>query len=114
MRFLDGITILNEVKNVTNSMPVAIILTVCGFILMGVSIYTIYLMIVERDYSALFLPFIGIIVSVMAFIVANLKMNETPYTSYEVTISDEVSFKDFTNKYEVIEQRGEIYVVRER
>ena len=33
---------------------------------------------------------------------------------YEVTISDEVSMNDFYNRYEIIEQRGEIYVIREK
>ena len=40
--------------------------------------------------------------------------NSAEITTYEVTISDEVSFKDFTSKYEIIEQRGEIYIVKER
>ena len=33
---------------------------------------------------------------------------------YEVTISDEVSMNDFYNRYNVIEQRGDIYVIREK
>ena len=35
-------------------------------------------------------------------------------SEYEVTISDEVSMNDFYNRYEIIEQRGEIYVIREK
>ena len=52
-----------------------------------------------------------------SFIVSILVLNTSPQetqTLYEVTISDEVSFKDFTSKYEIIEQRGEIYIVKER
>ena len=33
---------------------------------------------------------------------------------YKVTITDEVSMTDFMDKYEVIEQEGKIYTVRER
>lgn len=33
---------------------------------------------------------------------------------YEVTISNEVSMNDFYNRYDIIEQRGEIYVIREK
>ena len=35
-------------------------------------------------------------------------------THYEVTISDEVNFNEFNEKYEIIEQDGKIYTVRER
>lgn len=33
---------------------------------------------------------------------------------YKVTISDEVSMSEFLDKYEIIEQEGKIYTVRER
>lgn len=35
-------------------------------------------------------------------------------TQYKVTISDEVNFNEFVEKYEVIEQDGKIYTVREK
>ena len=39
----------------------------------------------------------------------------TEYASqYKVTISDEVSMNDFLAKYEIIDQEGKIYTVRER
>lgn len=34
-------------------------------------------------------------------------------TQYKVTISDEVSMNDFVERYEIIEQKGKIYTVRE-
>lgn len=33
---------------------------------------------------------------------------------YEVSITDEVSFNEFTQHYKIIDQHGEIYVVEER
>jgi hypothetical protein len=42
---------------------------------------------------------------------------ETPKeyeTQYKVTISDEVNFNEFNEKYEVIEQDGKLYTIRER
>ena len=33
---------------------------------------------------------------------------------YKVTISDEVSMNDFLDRYEIIDQEGKIYTVRER
>ena len=35
-------------------------------------------------------------------------------TTYKVTISEEVSLNDFMEKYEIIDQEGKIYTVRER
>ena len=35
-------------------------------------------------------------------------------TEYKVTISDEVSMNEFLEKYEIINQEGKIYTVRER
>ena len=35
------------------------------------------------------------------------------YNTYEVIIDDTVLMKDFTNTYEILEQRGKIYVVKE-
>ena len=35
------------------------------------------------------------------------------YTKYEVILDDSVSMNEFMNTYEVLEQRGQIYVVKE-
>ena len=41
-------------------------------------------------------------------------MTKVPdYTKYEVIIDDSVSMGEFMNTYEVLEQRGQIYVVKE-
>ena len=41
-------------------------------------------------------------------------MTQVPdYTKYEVIIDDSVSMSEFMNTYEVLEQRGQIYVVKE-
>lgn len=40
--------------------------------------------------------------------------DEIAYIKYEVIISDEVSFNEFTDNYEILEQRDRIYVIREK
>lgn len=35
-------------------------------------------------------------------------------TQYKITISDEVSMNDFIDRYEIVEQNGRLYTVRER
>ena len=36
------------------------------------------------------------------------------YTKYKVTISDEVNFNDFQERYEVISQEDKIYTIKEK
>lgn len=36
------------------------------------------------------------------------------YTKYQVTISDEVNFNEFSEKYEILDQDDKIYTVKER
>lgn len=43
-----------------------------------------------------------------------LAVDTTEVTEYKVTIDDSVKYVEFTEKYEVIDQEGEIYTVREK
>ena len=38
----------------------------------------------------------------------------TTVNQYEVTVNNTISFKEVTSKYDIIEQRGDIYVLREK
>lgn len=40
--------------------------------------------------------------------------NDISYIEYKVTIDDSVSFSDFNAKYEILDQEGKIYTIRER
>lgn len=40
--------------------------------------------------------------------------NQIDYIEHEVLINDLVSFTEFTEKYEIVSQKGKIYVVREK
>lgn len=55
---------------------------------------------------------VGLIISIPA---AKTTVDPIEYeTLYKVTIDDSVSMTEFNEKYEVIEQEGKIYTVRER
>jgi hypothetical protein len=62
--------------------------------------------------------FLGVIVSLISMIIVSilsaLPSNEVKQINYEVIINDSASFNDFTDKYEIIDKRGEIYIVTER
>lgn len=116
---MNGVTILNTItENVSG--------TACLIVLLIFSIVTIiisFIAIIEvsdkfSEFNGFVIAYIITgIVGILFVILLILELNtqpQEPQTLYEVTISDEVSFKDFTSKYEIIEQRGEIYVVKER
>lgn len=55
------------------------------------------------------------ILSVLSFIFAVTWPNVSDKKlKYEVTVSPEVSFVEFMQKYEIIGKRGEIYIIEER
>lgn len=56
---------------------------------------------------------IGVSFGVVAGAIACIETDEIK-TTYKVTISEEVSLNDFMEKYEIIDQEGKIYTVRER
>lgn len=53
--------------------------------------------------------------SLVLIYIFNVKGFETKIeTRYDVTISDEVKLTEFNEKYEIIEQKGKIYTIREK
>lgn len=54
------------------------------------------------------------LITIVCLIGALIKTDEIIDTEYDVIISDEVSMNEFTEKYEIIEQNGNIYTVKER
>jgi adenine/guanine phosphoribosyltransferase-like PRPP-binding protein len=56
--------------------------------------------------------FFGIIIGGALGLNAGIPVEYT--TEYKVIISDEVNFNEFQEKYEIIDQDGRIYVVREK
>ena len=59
--------------------------------------------------SLLIFSFISILIGTFGVIFLKIPGD----TIYEVIIDDSVSMNEFTNSYEVLEQRGQIYVIKE-
>ena len=117
---MDGVTILNTItENVSNTAGLLVVILIFSIVEIILSIIGIILCSNKfSEFNGFVIAYIIIgIAGISFFIVSILELNappQEPQTLYEVTISDEVSFKDFTSKYEIIEQRGEIYIVKER
>lgn len=118
---MDGITVLNEI---VNTIPPASMLD--WIFILGLTILlTIFCIIAwvtvirGEDWKAIvpLLLYSAVVIVMWSFTCSIYKNTQRePYTTiqYEVTISDEVSFTEFNKKYEIIEQRGDIYVIQER
>lgn len=52
--------------------------------------------------------------ALIGIVPASLMFPDEYETQYKVIISDEVSMNDFLSEYEIIDQEGKIYTVRER
>lgn len=109
---IDGITILSE--SVYRGCDSKLGL---GFAIASLIFGIVAIKIFETDYyehrgtffAFVFLVVISVAISYMS---CRQAMYEAP--EYKVTISDDVSFNEFNKKYEVVEQEGEIYTIRER
>ena len=113
---MEGVTILNTIlpDGLDN---IGAIITVVSLIMLLLS--TTFLLELSSNKDKMSQEYkLSIIITIISFISALvgivLVANSNNTTTYEVTVSENVSLTDFTSKYEIIEQRGEIYIVKER
>lgn len=117
---MDGITILNEIITVNEPMSieswlVILLVAIASTVLVVIAIT---IGIKEGDSGSLGVGALFGILVFFLWVLVCVTYSDTqrePYTTtqYEVTISDEVTFKELTERYEVIEQRNDIYVIQE-
>ena len=74
----------------------------------------IQLFIGDYDIAALISLAVVVLFTVVAILSEIPNKNNIDYIEYKVTIDDSVSMNEFLNKYEILEQEGKIYTVRER
>lgn len=82
----------------------------------------VFLVYCIKSYKSLFyqkiliilISIITILSCILCIFSWSMKEIHVERTVYEVTIDDTTNFNDFYNKYEILEQRGEIYVITEK
>ena len=114
---MDGITVLSQSEITTKPCWIWIFLFVSLFvIILGVVLATICASFNKKigiKLGTVFTIF-GIVLFFIDWICgAIIKVPTRKYT-YKVTISDEVNFVEFNNKYEIIDQDGLIYTIKEK
>lgn len=109
---MDGITILNTY--VSNNYP---LFTLFSYALGIVSIIVCIMIIVvsvQNDECHPFILFIALSVGLF-FLRCGYASHRLPdQTKYQITVDDSVSFNDFMERYEIINQDGKIYTVIEK
>ena len=109
---MDGVTVLSEqiVGGIGDIISCCIIAVVLGLIVAAWGCW-----IADLQDFTFFIAF-ACLVSIF-LIVTGCITNIIPlktYSKYKVTISNEVSFNEFNEKYEIINQEGQIYTVKEK
>lgn len=108
---MEGITVLSENELMVVPNWVDIIMLV-GMIIMLSSLVVAVKM--SSIYFSVILCVIGIVLTIVC-IFGNLTIRKpTGKYEYKVTISDEVNLVEFNEKYEIINQEGLIYTIREK
>ena len=120
---MDGITILNEIEvvqvvNDTFNYTAAFIALIVTVLTCAVVGFFIGRMECEEVGGTLTGVLIGLVLSLFIGALFGTLFEYPPVTEttmrYEVTIDDSVSLTEFYEHYNVIEQRGEIFVVEEK
>lgn len=112
---IDGVTILaTSVVTMTNPVMNAILMALgiiagLGFLLFLIGLATDCLRIGEAGLISLAIAFISFIICIPI----DGATQVPDYNTYEVILDDSVAMNEFMNTYEVLEQRGQIYVVKE-
>ena len=116
---MEGIEILNQYEVVVETTLNAIAFWI-AFGIVAIAITGLGLCLyIHGECSVGIIPTLAILGVASGFLVGSIagRISEIPTkyeTRYEVQISEEVSMREFTEKYEIVDQRGNIFTIREK
>ena len=113
---MPGVEILNTTIHYKEVLPTWAIVVIIAIIV----IPAVAMLIGSNVYSDLLFT-IGGISFILGFVLALIigstirqTTNEIEYIEHEVLVDDSVSLTEFNEKYEIVSQKGKIYVVKEK
>lgn len=113
---MPGVEILNTTIHYKEVMPTWVLIVIIAIIV----IPAMAMLIGSSVHSDLLFT-IGGISLILGFVLALIigstirqTTNEIEYIEHEVLVDDSVSLTEFNEKYEIVSQKGKIYVVREK
>lgn len=113
---MDGVTILNTIELTGVSAGAWVTLLGSGLVLCASMLFPPSTVSSNTENLIALLIVIDVIMLFGSMFVAvyQSENHKTGELQYEVTIDDTVSMTEFNKKYEIVEQRGDIFVVKER
>ena len=112
---MEGITILNQTE-VMEPTPLAVRVVVILMIIAAITCIAFF--IVDYIMSSITCPVILGLISISSLIsvlvISILSPKHLTGYKYEVTIDENVSMKEVYERYEIVEQRGDIWVLRDK
>lgn len=109
---MTGVEILATGKGATSFEPnTPVFLSVLAFCVIG------GIIVGSKDKEYGLGAIIGLLIGMLAGFLVGVAVGFVEieyYPTYKVTISDEVSMNEFMDKYEILNQDGKIYTVKER
>lgn len=111
---MEDVEIVNVIHNYASFIdPIWLLNILMIMLAIGViGALTVKFDIIQDICRTLFL-FLSVILC-LGIIGTGIKTNEIIDTIYKITVSDEVSLMELSEKYEIIEQDGKIFTVREK
>ena len=109
---IEGITVLAQE---TIAPPMGTI--IFGFFIAGISLLfgIVFLCLGIVNDSSLIIP--SVIVLAGTFVIGAIcfsELSKEPYTEYKVLIDQDVSWSEVYENYEIIDQEGQIYIIKEK
>lgn len=116
---LEGIEVLSTFEVVTKTQFNWTAFWIVLAIMIGICAIIGLISALSGSYDWLILPIMILLGVAFGAVIGFLfgKMMETPVeyeTQYKVIISEEVPMTEFTEKYEIVDQEGKIFTIRER
>lgn len=112
---LEGITILNQTEIMEMSgagLTWGLILVIGGII--GAIVFCILADLIDSNFAiGAVLCMVAFVAGIIVFAITDRSVPTGRY-QYEVTIDESVNFKDLYTQYDVIEQRGNIYILEDK
>lgn len=119
---MPGVEILNTTIHYKEVLPIGAIITIIALIVIPlITIFVGKVLDAEVVYHAetvyhagIVLLLVGIAFASVTYITTRKPTDEIDYIEHEVLVDDSVSLTEFNDKYEIVSQKGKIYIVREK
>lgn len=116
MKLIDGLNLVSIVDNTNKitSDSIIVVIIICSICILG--LLGLYYLNNAKSIKEIIWPSIYILALGIAgsIVVIHTAYQDAGENYYKVTIDHSCSYIEFTENYEIVEQEGEIYTIKER